>query len=238
MLERIQSDATLPWSATVGATANRADLALAPAPAAAEMREIAVAPAVQVQRTSLEADVLAAALLAFNKVREGFKAIERTDAELKELERLYEKLLPGYKALKEKMENPAAVHEALQAASEIDAFARKTAPVDVPQKASAPVEELQTSSERERTLARIEAALLKVSVLRNKLSAGRASAHEALLNINASVSGLNMARMQVTDDKAAEALASSACEAIMTNVRSVVVAQGNVSPDLVRLILN
>jgi len=74
--------------------------------------------------------------------------------------------------------------------------------------------------------------------LRDRLAATRFSAHERLLNINASVSGLNMARMQVSDDKIMMSLASSACESIMMNVRSVVVAHGNVSPDLVRLILS
>ena len=90
----------------------------------------------------------------------------------------------------------------------------------------------------ERTLARIESAMMKVDALRSKLTDSRVSAHDRLLNINASMSGLNMARMQVSDDKVMTALASSACDAIMMNVRSVVVAHGNVSPDLVRLILN
>ena len=238
MLERIQSDATFPWSTTVGANANRADLVVTPAPVAAEMPEKAAPPVGTAQRFSAEADVVSVSLRAFNKVREGFQAIQRTEAELKELERLYEKLLPGYKALKDKMEAPAVVHAATHAADEVEVFFTRKASGDPVHKAEARIEELQTSSDRERTIARIEAALLKVSVLRNKLSDGRASAHEALLNINASVSGLNMARMQVSDDKVMEALASSACDAIMTNVRSVVVAHGNVSPDLVRLILN
>jgi hypothetical protein len=157
---------------------------------------------------------------------------------MQELDRLYERLLPGYKALKDKMESPVAIRAAAQAAEEVDVFFRRKAASEVALKTAAPVVEIQANSERERTLARIEAALMKVNVLRNKLALDHNSAHEDLLNINASVSGLNMARMQLSDDKVMESVASSACEAIMTNVRSVVVAHGNVSPDLVRLILN
>ncbi len=237
MLERIQSDATLPKSASGAAMANRADLVVTPAPVSAELRDKAVAPAGQAQRTTAEPDMVTVSLHALNKVRGGFEKIQRTEADLKELEHFYERLLPGYKALKNKMDAPEAIHESAAAAQEVDAFLmRKT--TDVAQKADAPVMELQASSDREHTMARIEAALLKVSALRNKLSDDRTASHEALLNINASVSGLNMARMQVGDDKVMASLASSACEAIMSNVRSVVVAHGNVSPDLVRLILN
>ncbi len=238
MLERIQSDATLPRTASVSVISNRADLVVTPAPASSELREKAVPPVGQAQRSTTEVDVVNVSFHAVSLVRDGFQKVQRSEADLKELERLYEKLLPGYKALKDKMEAPDVIQQAEQAAQGVDAFLMKRSAPQVGHKAEASVEELQTSSDRERTLARIESALLKVSALRNKLTDDRTSTHEALLNINASVSDLNMARMQVSDDKVMASLASSACEAIMTNVRSVVVAHGNVSPDLVRLILN
>jgi len=238
MLERIQSDATLPWSASTGATANRANLVVTPAPTSVELREKAVVPVGQSQRSSREVDVVNASLRALNGVREGFREIRRTEADLQELERLYEKLLPGYKALKDKMDAPLVIRRAAQASREIDAFVMKTSATPPAPMTEAPVEALQMSSDRERTLARIEAALFKVSMLRNKLSDARATSHEAILNINSSVSGLNMARKQVSADKLMASLASAACEALMTKVRSVVVAHGDVSPDLVRLIPN
>ncbi len=238
MFERIQSDATLPRSSGPAVTANRADLVAAPAPQSVELREKAVAPVSLGQRSTFEVDVVAVSQRALYKVRDGLDSLQRTEADMQELDRLYERLLPGYKALKDKMESPVAIRAAAQAAEEVDVFFRRKAASDVALKADAPVVEIQASSERERTLARIEAALMKVNVLRNKLALDHNSAHEDLLNINASVSGLNMARMQLSDDKVMASLASSACEAIMTNLRSVVVAHGNVSPDLVRLILN
>ena len=237
MLERIQSDATLP-KATTTSPANRAELAIAPTPPSTELREKAVAPIGNIQRSSAEADLLNASARAIQQTRDGFREIHRTEMDLQELEKLYEKILPGYKALKEKSEAPALVHAAMTAAAEVDAFEARASGSKKAQGAPAPVVEPQTSTERERTLARIEAAMLKVDALRSKLTDSRASAHDRLLNINASMSGLNMARMQVSDDKIMTSLASSACETIMMNVRSVVVAHGNVSPDLVRLILN
>ena len=237
MLERIQSDATLPKAAAPN-PANRAELVIAPAPPSTELREKAVAPVGNIQRSPAEVDLFNASARAIQQTRDGFREIHRIEMDLQELEKLYEKILPGYKALKEKIEAPALVHAAMTAAAGVDAFQARASGASKAQGAPAAVAEPQTSTERERTLARIEAAMMKVGALRSKLTDSRASAHDRLLNINASMSGLNMARMQVSDDKVMTSLASSACETIMMNVRSVVVAHGNVSPDLVRLILN
>ncbi len=237
MLERIQSDATLPKAAAPN-PANRAELVIAPAPPSTELREKAVAPVGNIQRSPAEVDLFNASARAIQQTRDGFREIHRIEMDLQELEKLYEKILPGYKALKEKIEAPALVHAAMTAAAGVDAFQARASGASKAQGAPAAVAEPQTSTERERTLARIEAAMMKVGALRSKLTDSRAGAHDRLLNINASMSGLNMARMQVSDDKVMTSLASSACETIMMNVRSVVVAHGNVSPDLVRLILN
>ena len=237
MLERTQSDATLPKAAAPN-PANRAELVIAPAPPSTELREKAVAPVGNIQRSPAEVDLFNASARAIQQTRDGFREIHRIEMDLQELERLYENILPGYKALKEKIEAPALVHAAMTAAAGVDAFQARASGASKAQGAPAAVAEPQTSTERERTLARIEAAMMKVGALRSKLTDSRASAHDRLLNINASMSGLNMARMQVSDDKVMTSLASSACESIMMNVRSVVVAHGNVSPDLVRLILN
>ena len=237
MLERIQSDATLPKTAAAN-PANRAELVVAPTPPSTELREKAVAPIGNIQRSSAEADLFNASARAIQQTRDGFRDIHRTEVDLQELEKLYEKILPGYKALKEKSEAPAAVNAAMTAAAEVDAFEARASRASKAQTSPVPGAGPQISADQERTLARIEAAMMKVGALRSKLTHSRASANDRLLNINASMSGLNMARMQVSDDKVMTSLASSACETIMMNVRSVVVAHGNVSPDLVRLILN
>ena len=237
MLERIQSDLTLPKTTAVN-PANRAELAIAPAPPSAELREKAIAPIGNSHRTTAEVDTLNASVRAIQQTRDGFREIHRTEQDLQELERLYEKILPGYKALKDRSEAPALVHAALVAAGEVEAFEARAANVRKGKDTALSNTAGSTSAEMERTLARIEAAMMKVDALRSKLTDGRVAEHNRVLNINASMSGLNMARMQVSDDKVMTTLASSACDAIMMNVRSVVVAHGNVSPDLVRLILN
>ena len=238
MLERIQSDATLPKSAASN-PANRAELVVSPTPPSTELREKAVAPISITQRSAVEVDLLNASARAIQQTRDGFREIHRTEQDLQELEKLYEKILPGYKALKEKSEAPALVHAAMTAAAEVGAFeARASVATKAQSGPKTQVVEASMAADRERILARIEAAMIKVDALRSKLTVSRASAHDSLLNINASISGLNMARMQVSDDKVMTSLASSACETIMMNVRSVVVAHGNVSPELVRLILN
>ena len=237
MLERIQSDASFAKT-TAANPANRAELAVAPTPPSTELREKAVAPVGNSHRSSAEVDLLNASARAIEQTRDGFREIHRTEQDLQELEKLYEKILPGYKALKERSEAPALVHAALAAAGEVDAFEARAANVGKPRAAPVPDAAIATSAEMERTLARIESAMMKVDALRTKLTDSRIRAHDRLLNISASMSGLNMARMQVSDDKVMTTLASTACDAIMMNVRSVVVAHGNVSPELVRLILN
>jgi len=91
---------------------------------------------------------------------------------------------------------------------------------------------------RDRTVARIEMALRRVGQLRDKLTTTRADSHARLLNINTSVSGLNMALSQADNGNFGVYSASSTYDAVMMNLRSAVVAHGNVSPDIVRLILS
>jgi hypothetical protein len=237
MLERLQSDFNVARQISAPA-AHRADLVATPAPNAAELRDKAVAPTGHSHRSTTEADSVSASLRAIQQAREGFREVHRSEADQEELDRILERILPGYKALREKSDAPGLVHDAMLAVDQLDAFERKMMKASAGRPAADPAPVVHMSMEREKTLARIEAAILKVGALRDKLAVTRFSAHERLLNINASVSGLNMARMQVSDDKIMMSLASSACESIMMNVRSVVVAHGNVSPDLVRLILS
>ena len=126
MLERIQSDASLPKS-TAANPANRAELVVAPTPHSTELREKAVAPAGNSQRSSTEVDLLYASARAIQQTREGFREIHRSEQDLQELEKLYEKMLPGYKALKERSEAPALVHAAVVAAGEVEAFEARAA---------------------------------------------------------------------------------------------------------------
>ncbi len=233
MLERIQSDAGVPKSNAAN-SANRADLAVTPTPPTTDLRDKAIAPVGQAQRSSTEADIVNAPALAIRQVQGEFEVIQRTEADQKALEKLYEKILPGYKALKDKIDDPALVHDAVVASEQVAAFGSRRSGSDG--NVAPPV--MQFPSDKERTLAKIDDALLKVGSLRSKLSSDNSAAHDNLLNINASESGLDMARMQVNDDSVMTASASIVCDAIMSNVRGAVAAHGGVSANLVRLILN
>jgi hypothetical protein len=92
--------------------------------------------------------------------------------------------------------------------------------------------------QRERTLDKISVALRKVGNLRNKISETSDTAHDRLLNINSSVTGLNMARAQVDENVFSIANASSTVDSVMLNLRSIVLAHGKISSDVVRLVMS
>jgi len=108
-------------------------------------------------------------------------------------------------------------------------------PVDVSEESAA---DLALRQQRERTIDKIANALRKVGVLRNKLSDSSQSAHERLLNINSSLSGLNIARSQVDENQFSIENASSTVDSVMLNLRSLVLAHGKISSDVVRIVMS
>ena len=58
-----------------------------------------------------------------------------------------------------------------------------------------------------------------------------------LSSLTSSVSGLNVARSTVDSTPLSLSVALNTVEMIMTNVKSAVVSHGNISADLVRLVL-
>lgn len=237
MLERIQTDTGVP---KVSSSTPRAELAVSPAPASSETRDKAVAPAAPGHRATTEEDVLHSTTHLIGQVRSEFASIEAADEAEKQLEELYAKLFSGYQAMVKGEASPDKTAEAQNAADAVDAMAARImgdrASAD---KAAADhnVSDVLQQQQRDRTIARIEMALRRVGQLREKLATNRSDAHTRLLNINSSVSGLNLALSQA-DSNAGLYSASSTYDAVMLNLRNAVVAHGNVSPDIVRLILN
>lgn len=86
-------------------------------------------------------------------------------------------------------------------------------------------------------LNKIDDALGRISQLKDKLGRDEDDAYNRLLTFNVTVSGLNVARTQVTDSEYSISAASAAVESIMTNLRSAVIAHGGTSADVVRLVL-
>ena len=230
MLERFQLEGVAP-KVTKGGPASR-DLASLSASQQAEARDRATTASVGVQRSPPQVNPLSAPARAIGRIRDEFDVIARSESNRKALDAILGKLLPGYKALIDNIEAPALVHDAEKAAVELSVLRSElqSSSVDAGATASSP-------GEHDKVLEKIEAALRAVDDLRGKLSDDSAGAHQRLLNIGASVGGLNMARMRVGDDAASARSAADACDLIMTNVRSVVVAHGRLSPDMAKLVL-
>lgn len=230
MLERFQLEGVAP-KVTKGGPASR-DLASLSASQQAEARDRATTASVGVQRSPPQVNPLSAPARAISRIRDEFDVIARSESNRKALDAILGKLLPGYKALIDNIEAPALVHDAEKAAVELSVLRSElqSSSVDAGATASSP-------GEHDKVLEKIEAALRAVDDLRGKLSDDSAGAHQRLLNIGASVGGLNMARMRVGDDAASARSAADACDLIMTNVRSVVVAHGRLSPDMAKLVL-
>ncbi len=242
MIERLQNDGTV---AKVQATpAPRAELAVSPAPSTSEMREKAVTPVGQGHRSTTDENVLHATHV-IGQMRGEFDAIAQADQANDQLEKIFAKIFSGYQAMTQGSASEEQQNEAFAAADQLDEFE-----LDLPGSQSAPSVEQKMrlrakdptqyfeEQTRDRTLARIETALRKVGQLREKLGSTRLDAHDRLLNISSSVTGLNMARAQIDDSQFGVYSAASTADAVMVNLRSAVVAHGNVSPEIVRLILN
>jgi hypothetical protein len=93
------------------------------------------------------------------------------------------------------------------------------------------------SIERARVLRKIEAALKRVGNLKTALSSTDEQSYARLLNINASEAGLAAARVQLGESNFGTISASSTVDALMSNLRAVVIAaHGRMTPELVRLV--
>jgi hypothetical protein len=91
--------------------------------------------------------------------------------------------------------------------------------------------------ERARVLRKIEAAIKRVGNLKTALSSTDEQSYARLLNINASEAGLAAARVQLGESNFGTISASSTVDALMSNLRAVVIAaHGRMTPELVRLV--
>ena len=240
MFVRIQNDGLAPKQAKASATA-RADLALAPAPASSELREKAVAPTNEGQKSTSEYGQQEQTIHLLGHMRNEMDTIASADQDSKKLDEIYAKLFKSYETAKKgpisgelRSEIDRTLDE-LEKASKPEQFGEGAVAADVVDESAA---EQAMRQQREHTIEKITVALRKVGVLRNKLSETSETAHERLLNINTSVAGLNMARGQVDENEFSIASASSTVDSVMMNLRSIVLAHGKISSDAVRLVMS
>ena len=238
MLERIQTDGNPPKATNVSVT-TRAELAVAPAPVQTEMRERPVVASTQSQRSSDEEERVRAVVHVIGHVRNQMSSIGEIEAKGRKLDENYTRLVGSARGDKgDPSVNRSAEAEA--AAKEIDKMISEAFGSGAAESSAAAdnAAEWALRSSRERTEDKIELALQRVGVLQTRLSGDRNEAYDRLLNIKTSITGLNIARSQVDDSNVSIANASSTVDAVMTNLRSMVTAHGNVSPEIVRLILS
>ena len=240
MFERIQNEGMTPKT-TTASTTTRADLVVAPAPASSELREKAVEPTSNGNKSTTDNGPLDQTVHLLGQMRNEMDSVAATDQDRKKLDEIYAKLFKSYEAAKKgpvssemKSEIDRTIEE-LEKTFKPDLLGQAEAPVDVADETTA---ELAMRQQRERTIDKITVALRKVGVLRNKMADANQASHERLLNINSSLTGLNMARAQIDENAFSIESASSTVDSVMLNLRSIVLAHGKISSDVVRLVMS
>jgi hypothetical protein len=209
------------------------------APVQTEMRERPVVAPTNAHRSSDDEERVRAVIHVIGHVRNETDKIASAEENERKLDEIHARLFRSGKVKSEnsQIDDPAG---AKKAADEVEKLLAKAFGSDLGESAAAAdnAAEWALRSERELTENKIDLALRRVGLLRNKLSVEKESSYDELVNISSSVAGLNIARTQVDDSDFSIARASSAVDSVMTNLRSMVTAHGNVSPEVVRLILN
>jgi len=234
MMQTLSSDGVVRKIA-VGGAANRVELSIAPA-AAPELRDRAVAPILVIQKAPQRPNPLAVPALALGRIRDEFDKIAMAESDRKKLDEILGKLLPGYKALLDRIESPGAVSEAEKAVEEFRALRAKLS-------GSSFATDLQQgpgSSPGENSggaLSRIEDALRAMDQLSVILAEEHAGAHERLLAIVAPSSNPPSGAAKAAENGDVTRSTAAARELVMANLRSLGAAHGLVSPAMARLVL-
>ena len=230
---------TLPTQGLATGTTARAEIAVNAPTGVAEMPEQAVSGVVGAQRTPQDQQRLLNDTHILNHIRAAVDGFHRSKEDLEALEKLRAKLTMGYKLIKETDLIPPDVEKDLvdvakQASLILGAEqAENTSQIGSPQHPEPP----HPVADKKRVLSKIEGALARIGQIKDKLGETEDQGYNQLLSLNALMSGLNSARTQVDDSAYSVSAASTAVDSILVNVRTAVVAHGNTSADLVRLVL-
>jgi hypothetical protein len=252
MVGRIQFDG-VNGTLTPNTGVARAELAVQPAPAGAELPDRAVTAGARAQGVPPE---LQTHLQNLGRIRRATEEAHADEALARELAELEAKLvLGGDRIRKDAIPDPAVMDEIESALDRAEALAdrrgkveSKTPPLPGAKQPEDPAEAaVQRREQGERApdvtvrkakvLRRIQDALSRLGTLRNKVTGDSEGHYEKLLTLNSSVSGLNFARAQLADTTFSVATAADTVDAILVGVKTAVVAHGKISPDLVRLVL-
>lgn len=253
MVGRIQFDGASGTVTPNTGVAARADLAVHPAPAGAELPDRAVTAGAKPQSVPPEVQ---AHLQALGGIREATEDAHESEARAQELAELEAKLLLGADRLrKDPTPAPSAMDEIESVLERFETIADRREkdrpkappllgakqPEDPAEAASRRREQAEHAPDvtvrKAKVLRRIQDALSRLGTLRTKVTGDAERHYEKLLTLNSSVSGLNFARARLADTTFSVATAADTVDAILVGVKTAVVAHGKISPDLVRLVL-
>lgn len=220
----------------------RSDFAIKAPPPSSELPELAVTGVSTTQQSSTESHHGSEVHSMLGLVWNNLERIHKNDQRQKELDAIRSRLLGHQKdpskseAAKGELEAELRVVSGLA----LDGLGTGDNPPRVigQEKEAANAAERVSKADQDRVLARIEQALKNVGKLRSALTADTSTAYDRLVNLNSSVSDLNLARSRVDDAEFGLRSAADTVDAVMLHMRAAVVAHGKMSPELVRLVLS
>ena len=231
---------------------SRADLALGASTSGIESPKHAATGVVKPQALPMELPPhIHEKAKVIGQIQNDMKEIETRAANAKELAAIREKLLLGHKdAVKGLIQNPM-VNQAIAVAGSVPAIAlrmngnrqpasewpgmKKPSNNQIEKQARDP--NVVGLADQQQVIGRIDEALMAVDKLLGKLDTDQSASNIRLLNLTGSMAGLNAARSTVDTTPLSLSVAMNAAEMIMTNVKAAVVSHGNISTDIVRLVM-
>jgi hypothetical protein len=225
----------------------RADLALgAAASGSVELPERAVTETNVVLRVPGDQDRFNEDVRSTDLVRSSFLAIQQSKDDLKRLDAIRAKLMPSYKAIGDQEIDFVSIRSVSNdIVKNIDASNAHISRMmknglqnvyEQPKLSKNSADPSDLVAKRERVLQEIADVMIHIDALQSEVSSIETNIYDRLLDMNFVIKSLNDARTQA-DSEFGVIAASRAVDNIVFNVRSAVVAHGNVSQESVRLAL-
>ena len=232
--------------------ATRVELALGASTSGIESPNHAVTGTVKTQALPMELPPhIHEKAKVIGQIQNDIKEIETRAANAKELAAIREKLLLGHKdAANGLIQNPV-VTQAIAIAGSVPAIALQVngnhqpasewpgmkKPANNQSEKQAKDPNVVGLADQQQVIGRIDEALMAVDKLLGELDSDQNASNTRLLNLTGSMAGLNAARSTVDSTPLSLSVAMNAAEMIMTNVKAAVVSHGNISTDIVRLVM-
>lgn len=235
MLQALSSDRVVRKIASGGAV-NRGEFSAA-SPAVQEVGDRAISPVPVLEKAPAGPNRLAVPAQALARIRNEFDKIAMAESDRKKLDEILGKLLPGYKALLDRIEAPWAVSEAQKAVEDFRVLRAKLS-------SSSLLPDLQQTvwsslgGNSGDALSRIEEAMRAMDELIGILAQEHAGAHNRLLDIVSPPSNSSSGAAKASENGDVTRSTAAARDFVVANLRALGAAHGLVSPAMARMILS